>query len=422
MKYKKFPLLILSIVLASSCNIKDGKGGLVKSSVSDTMEVDMQLAKPDVVDEDDIFAMKILDHILIHSAQYNSINNVERSFWKLSCRESNSDFDITPHFIKETHYYAKGRNSQMPNRVAIDYYKMENRVAVSKFVDSYIKQWTWGVDSDVQNEINKESVKADSLCYYSDMTTYIYQRGTTIFFIRFDESLDFVRDGIDEFNRKENIEADSLISFRRLSSKRQSELLAQSFIDKRMIDRIKPKMRRWLSAYDLDISKFRVLGETTGIEWDKDKGTMYYKKFETENDDVYLPQFHDYSPDRAMYVDLVRSRGGYMENDTLKYFGGDDCQEIYLTSRTLKKNVMILWLGTGSLMEDCFWLDNHSFVIVGDDKSGIYKEKVFDVYDLKENIKTHYFYQCLDNKDNSDVEYFERENLSSRGCPVEFFR
>lgn len=180
---------------------------------------------------------------------------------------------------------------------------------------------------------------------------------------------------------------------------------------------LEPKMKRWLDQLDVKISAFRQLQffESEGWDWDRDEQSLYFRPYDLDSDEVYEPRLRDYSPNKEMFVNVVESRGAFLENDTLKYYGGDDCQEIYLTNRRLKKCLLLLWLGTGGVVEDCFWLNDTSFVLVGRSFSGDYIGPIFYLYNSKDQSNGIYF---INDPAKIEVEYLESVNLRSRGCPV----
>lgn len=204
-------------------------------------------------------------------------------------------------------------------------------------------------------------------------------------------------------------------------------------IDEATINKVEPKIRKWLSAFHLNIKDFRLERHKQyegSFDWDvyKEGESMYYSPFKPEEDDIYEPSIYDYSPDKNMYIDVLPNMGVVFENDTIKGYGTDDCQNIYLTNRKLKKKVMVLWLGSSQIIFDCFWINNSQFILVSGlddlylDFRCSYKRHVFHfyLYDVSKNGgETTYISKSNVSVDEYfNIGYFWNFNLKKRGYPV----
>lgn len=192
----------------------------------------------------------------------------------------------------------------------------------------------------------------------------------------------------------------------------QRDTLKEDFIDKKLADKIKPAIRKWLNFYNLDIYKFRKTNydketspEKLAIE--EDTTSMYYKPFHKKSDDIYLPVLYDYSPNKRFYLNVLETAGVFKDEDGKWYYmGGDDCMEVYLTDRKKGNKALILWLGSSAFAEATFWLDNDTFIIVGYDSYDIPRHFL----SLRGKINQSFYI----NKTPNDSSYF-RYDLRSRG-------
>lgn len=201
-------------------------------------------------------------------------------------------------------------------------------------------------------------------------------------------------------------------------------------IDEATINKVEPKIRKWLSAFHLNIKDFRLERHRQyegSFDWDvyNEEGSIYYSPFEPEEDDIYKPSIYDYSPDKNMYIDVLPSMGVDLENDTITFYGKDDCQNIHLTNRKLKKKVMVLWLGSSQVICDCFWINNNQFILVSEPEFNFrYTDKrhvfCFYLYDVSKNGgETTYISKSNISVDEAyKINYFLNFNLKKRGYPA----
>jgi len=182
------------------------------------------------------------------------------------------------------------------------------------------------------------------------------------------------------------------------------------YIDKEIASMIAPKMKKWLGFYGLNVTQFLLIREP-GFDYyaPGDTASIHYTEYSDE-DDFYDPQLYDYSPNKMLYLDLLPTSGVYREeNGKCYYFGGDDCQEIYLVDRHKKQNKMILWNGTGAFSEAVFWINNDIFVIAQHDHGYTLS---FHLFDLKNNSTKYYEYEIPIKEIRSY--YFNEINLKER--------
>jgi len=171
--------------------------------------------------------------------------------------------------------------------------------------------------------------------------------------------------------------------------------------------KIEPFLKDWLDFYKLNISCFKLQNSYCGL-LENDSTSIYFRKY-TSDDDIYDPQLYDYSPDKIRYLNLITTSGAYREEDgKCYYFGGDDCQEIYLIDRNKKEKNMIVWKGAGGFCEDVFWIDNNIFAIVGKE----YNKPEIILFDLSTHSYNHYINESK--IDDTSPSYFFEVNLRER--------
>lgn len=149
------------------------------------------------------------------------------------------------------------------------------------------------------------------------------------------------------------------------------DVATKDYIDKKLANKLKPVLKKWLDFYSLDINKFRLeqQNESSSLEdmaISKDTASIYHIQFDKKSDDIYLPILYDYSPNKRFYLNVRETAFVYKGDDNKwRYDGGDDCMEIYLTDRTKGNKNLVLWLGSSAFAEAAFWLDNDTFIITG---------------------------------------------------------
>lgn len=369
-----------------------------------------------MLDDDDIFAAKIMTCIIKQYEDSYRNHFFEKQNWKIAELLDSTNKEIIPFLLKETHYLEIESFG-----LAFDYYKFSNTAKASDAAERYKKQWTWSNDKDSEERFQRNSIKPDSLNYINkdELTTYVYQSDSLLYFLRFGVGRKFqIKEVLENIISKDTILNGTYTSLSLVKSKWQVQRESLPFIDKNLAKEIAPKMKRWLSAYKLDINKFRFTGtrEFTDSYNSRDKESLYYCPFDPDEGNQNLPLL-DYSPNRRLYISLLPSLGAYLENDTLKYYGGDDCQSIYLTDIDNKTNTLILWLGALALMYDCFWLDNNRFILVGYSNEWISIDDWFRLYDLSKGTVSDYIFDSTYIV-REDIEYTCQYNLKARGYPV----
>ena len=78
----------------------------------------------------------------------------------------------------------------------------------------------------------------------------------------------------------------------------------QTKISNTTIEKIKPLIKNWLDYYHLDIANFYT-GNTSSWPFDKNDQGIYTQRFDYASDDVYIPQMHDYTPNKLKYISLI---------------------------------------------------------------------------------------------------------------------
>jgi hypothetical protein len=90
----------------------------------------------------------------------------------------------------------------------------------------------------------------------------------------------------------------------------RAEAAGDGPVEKGEADLLKPVLKSWLDFYNIDIYEFRKVTEEEGCSLEslaisEDTASIYYRKFDRERDDVYLPVIYDYSPDKRFYLNLL---------------------------------------------------------------------------------------------------------------------
>lgn len=189
-------------------------------------------------------------------------------------------------------------------------------------------------------------------------------------------------------------------------------------IDDSLVNKIKPIIEDWLEYYQLNISDFR-LSEKSELNMDSlnERSSPYYAAF-SKADDVYIPQLHDYSPDKTLYIDLLSTTGVALGRDKKYHFAGsDDCQQIRLYNRKDRINVMISFRGISNFADAAFWIDNNMFVLVGYnayEELGVYTVEVYNLLD--KTCNTYTFPKELLSKETS---YIVDVNMKKRGVIID---
>lgn len=178
---------------------------------------------------------------------------------------------------------------------------------------------------------------------------------------------------------------------------------------------IEPTIKDWLEFYNLDISTF-YLGENYQYENTVVDEGIYFREFDPETDDVYIPQMFDYSPSQQKYIDFQEV---YKKGNDYFWAGRDDCQEIYLVDRKLKTHKLINWFGTMQLLEAVFWQNENSFIILGIYESSNVDSYFIEKVTLGQNINMVEIYYHETNHEHFNTGYFIKF-LKSKGVIIEY--
>ena len=195
-----------------------------------------------------------------------------------------------------------------------------------------------------------------------------------------------------------------------VSKNKKSSIQSVPFVDSICVDNANNKMDSWLKYYEIDINEF-LLVKTVEYSFIEDPTSAYCREYNAD-DDIYQPNYHDYSPDKKRYVNLMETVLVNLEDDgRLTYMGSDDCQQIYLVDREKKEKVMISFRGISSIAEAVFWLDDDVFVLAdyNDEKFSI---QVFDILNKKVSL-----YQL--NQQSDKDSYLVRINMMGRNVIFE---
>lgn len=197
-------------------------------------------------------------------------------------------------------------------------------------------------------------------------------------------------------------------------------------ITKSVAKLIEPHLKDWLQFYHLNLLDFyltrdeiqniainRILTNDSvfGSDDEDTEQGIHARKFESSRDDVYIPQLYDYSPSKLKYLNLLETSGVYRDNGKFYYDGGGDCQEIYLTDRHNKTTKLVIWAGSTSFVEAIFWLDENTFIAVGNKDLNIHYLQIFSYY------KEVGYYEYKRKVDLSGMNYFLK-NLKTRGVII----
>lgn len=230
---------------------------------------------------------------------------------------------------------------------------------------------------------------------FPGQTYYAVCFGRTIFqFIATSDISHILTNAIDTFKKENAVDKSRVIPCQ------------WDFISPQLVRRLQPHLSEWLKMSNLNLYHFRCINyekqkEPEVFNMEQDSTSMYFREYGKEND-VYIPQLHDYSPNKQRYVTTRASAGVYKDEDGKYYYmGGDDCQELYLVDRKKQRQDLILWLGAGGFAEAAFWIDNNTFAIVGEENDDFYirlygRDSGYFAHRIKERISDdNYFSKSL---------------------------
>lgn len=193
-------------------------------------------------------------------------------------------------------------------------------------------------------------------------------------------------------------------------------LCQRKYIDEKLAYKIKPVINDWLIFYGLNIKDFYFESrEIFDLKmFNNSTRSIYYREF-TKDDDVYIPQLHDYSPDKTKFIDFL-SDVDLGDDGKYHYSGSDDSHQLGLYDRKKKTNTMFSFRGVSNFGDAVFWIDNNSFIVAGYNSIYMPGKYVLEIYNLKQNTKEIYI---LKQHYTSDKEYYYIMNMKKRGIIID---
>lgn len=193
----------------------------------------------------------------------------------------------------------------------------------------------------------------------------------------------------------------------------------QKSIDSELLKEIKPVIDNWLKYHDLNISGF-MINNTNHLDIERlknDKSYAYYNYTEfTKENEAYNPLFHDYSPDRMKYINLLEASLVSPESDgKYHYSGSDDSKGICLYNRKDKSAVLISYRGYLDEAEAAFWVNDDMFIITGYARLNNPGEFTLEIYDISKNKQTRYSLAKAYKRDES----YLLANMKERGVIID---
>lgn len=189
-------------------------------------------------------------------------------------------------------------------------------------------------------------------------------------------------------------------------------------IEPQLADQIRPLIEDWLIFYDIDINDFTCEPGHCDVEYGmqqfqplkRDENSIYNREYSVAEDDIFDPVIFDYSPNKRYYVNFYQTAGVSKEkHGVYKFYGSDDCMEIYLYDRLRKRTDLMFWLGSAEVAEAVFWgKENNMVVVVG---NHVYKKDGKDYFFIYANNIRFYF---LDSKSQKSQSYFFKK-LKEKG-------
>lgn len=168
------------------------------------------------------------------------------------------------------------------------------------------------------------------------------------------------------------------------------EFYNSPFISEEDISFIKPVIQKWLTYYDIDLSRAHLTQKDTGnFNCPPDRTRFYYTEFTPEHDSSNKLEM-SYAPNKQLYIDLgfrYKTINGKHYEDRDLY---DDSQSVYLIDRKQKHINLLFYYGMSGCVNATFWKDNNIFITCGYE------------YDILNN-----YIICLYNISNNTTKRFE---------------
>lgn len=119
------------------------------------------------------------------------------------------------------------------------------------------------------------------------------------------------------------------------------------------------------------------------IEIDRQKSSIY-AKFDKEFNEIYEP-FLIYSPQKTKYIDFD-SYSWSLEDSEMKNVIFEADQEVSLVDMKTKKNERIMFYGPSEWIEDAFWIDENSVMLLGNNSDLKPKIMIVDLISNKSKV------------------------------------
>ena len=363
----------------------------VETTKSDTIDIVNQIDPDSLIFED------------FKKVFYEECKNWPVNFSIDSVRQQDTDY-LT--MLNDTNvvYHRSFRFTQ-PNdnytNISVGYYRFSSLKRAKAVIENHCDEY-----KSIYNSHDGDDF--DILLHYTKLPLYGFRIDSTIYVVNTTANIGhIVGKAVKTFKEKYNVNEDTDVIPCNIK-----------FIEKEAANRIRPSLNRWLKHYSLNINDF-INDGTTHLSLDSlnDKRNIYYQDFESE-DDVYIPQLHDYSPNRRYYVNLLSAMYVEKGDDGRYHFrGSDDSQHLVLYDRNGKRAITISYRGLSNFVDGVFWVDNNTFIFAGYatyDTPGIFTVEVYDMQ--KDTIS---FYSLKDRTNNSAKESYMDVNMRSRGVVID---
>ncbi len=155
-----------------------------------------------------------------------------------------------------------------------------------------------------------------------------------------------------------------------------------------------PVLLGWVKYYKEFLSKnFAIKNFIFDEEFkiNRQKGNVY-ANFQKEFDKIYKP-FLIYSPQKTQYID-IDSYSWQLDDLEMKNVSFNPDQEVNLVDLKAKKIERIMFFGPSQWMEDAFWIDENSLILLGNDTDfnpkimiANFVTNIIQVYKYRINLK-----------------------------------
>lgn len=195
---------------------------------------------------------------------------------------------------------------------------------------------------------------------------------------------------------------------------------SQPPIDTALVAKIQPLLSDWANFYGVAVKDFERLSSNhsfmpehiASIDGKTDETFFVVKLSDTEL--KYEPLLREYSPNKRYYVPLYEHIVFYDDENKQYYTGLDDSQNIWLYNTKTALGYMIQFVGSSSIAEGTYWLDDNTLILLGkeyDRETHLF----FIIFDFG-TMKSSYFY---DNKGGDyEKNSFYRYVLEKRGLSI----